>query len=212
MHRTIGIILKREDFRERDERVVLYTKNFGKISVITKGVKRIEAKLRGNLDIFNFVDIIFVEGSHFFILIGIDLKERFYSIEKNPSIYSAALSIVRIVDGIFEENLPDEDFFEFILHTIRRIDEYGGKAQDGVDLYSWLLFKKFQLAVVKNQGYGMDTEKISDNARALLAILDGKKRESVRLARRDLLSLEDLFVKKFLYLFSVRAPSWLPKT
>ena len=58
MYTARGIILKREDFREWDERVFLYTREFGKMSVVAKGTKRIEAKLRGNLDIFNFVDII----------------------------------------------------------------------------------------------------------------------------------------------------------
>ncbi|MBI1888789.1 MAG: recombination protein O N-terminal domain-containing protein, partial [Candidatus Spechtbacteria bacterium] len=72
MYSTKGIILHREDFRERDERVVLYTKDFGKISVVVKGVKRIEAKLRGNVDIFNVVDITFVEGAYFLILTGIE--------------------------------------------------------------------------------------------------------------------------------------------
>ena len=43
MYAAQGVILKREDFRERDERVVLYTKEFWKLSVIAKGTKRIQA-------------------------------------------------------------------------------------------------------------------------------------------------------------------------
>ena len=89
------MVRRREDFRERDERVVLYTREFGKISVIAKGVKRIEAKLRGNLDIFNLADITFVQGSYFSILTGVDLKERFLHIVNSPATYNAALAAAK---------------------------------------------------------------------------------------------------------------------
>lgn len=223
MHLAQGIILRREDFRERDERVILYTREFGKISVIAKGVKRIEAKLRGNLDIFNLVDIIFIQGFHSFILTGIDLKERFLNIANSPATYNAALAATKIVDNVFEENLPDrqmgmrdEGFFDQILYVVKKLDEFAAKTESSRDLetHSWLLAKKLQMNVLNHQGFSscppVQNIKLSKNAALLLKMLEGGNRESVRLTKQDFIRIEDMFTRQFAYLFNFKSPSWIP--
>jgi len=218
MYSAQGIILKREDFKERDERVVLYTKEFGKISVVAKGTKRIEAKLRGNLDIFNFVDIIFVEGKNFFILTGIDTQGRFSDIIKDPYIYGAAVSCARSIEDIFEENLRDRNLFNFFRKTLEKLHESAHGEE--TSLHAWLIQKKFQMTILENQGYGRSTEKIlpdytkklSKNSLILLEMLKGAKHPSVRLSRRELWDIEKAFVNIFEYIFRYRFSSWIPIT
>jgi recombinational DNA repair protein (RecF pathway) len=217
MHSTCGIILRREDFRERDERITLYTRDFGKISVIAKGLKRIEAKLRGNLDIFNFVDIIFVEGKNFYILTGVDLKERFFSIIKDNYIYGSALSVVRTVEYIYEEDVRDKEFFENFLFTVRKLGEYfsgreGSQPSVQSGLYSWFLLKKFQMVILENQGYSINSKNnennLSKNSTVLLKMLKGGRSFGVRLSKKDFLDIEEFFIKKFAYLFNYKVSSW----
>jgi len=222
MHSTCGIILKREDFRERDERVTLYTRDFGKISVIAKGLKRIEAKLRGNLDIFNFVDIIFVEGVNFYILTGVDLKSNFSSITKDSSVYSAALSAAQAVSYIFEERAKDKDFFDALCFTIKKLNEYASGNPSRASLYSWLLLKKFQMVILENQGYKVNKESLSKNSELLFQMLKGSSHSSVSLSKQDFLNIEDSFTRSFEYFFSAgggsafggnfKFSSWIPST
>jgi len=222
MHSAQGIILKREDFRERDERIILYTKEFGKISVIAKGTKRIEAKLRGNLDIFNFADIIFVKGANFFILTGIDLREGFRSIAENPHAYRAGLAALKTIESIFAENLRDDVFFDDVLYTVRKLNEFAGSGMTDKDkeLYSWLLLKKFVLKILGNQGYSITPAirsirsgrgaAFSNNAGRLIEMLNGVKHTDVRLTKQDFVSIEDMLRKQFACLFNFTAPSWVP--
>ena len=210
MHTACGIILKREDFRERDERIVLYTKEFGKLSVVAKGTKRIEAKLRGNLDIFNFVDIIFVEGAHFFILTGVETRERFLNLIKDPYIYGAAVSCARSVVDIFEENVKDKEFFKALNFTIKKLDEYTEPLAPA--LYAWLLLKKFQMTILENQGYASKEpiEKLSKNATLLLGMLRGQEHPGVRLKREEFSDIEKFFGNTFAYFFNHRISPWIP--
>ena len=218
MYSAQEIILKREDFRERDEKIFLYTKEFGKISVVAKGIKRIEAKLRGNLDIFNFVDIIFVEGKNFFILTGIDTQERFSDILKDPQAYGAAVSCAMSIVDIFEENLRDRNLFNFFRKTLEKLHECAQTQDPG--LHAWLIQKKFQMTILENQGYSMRAEKIlpdytkklSKNSLILLEMLRGTKHPSVRLSRRELWDIEKAFVNIFEYIFRYRFFSWIPIT
>jgi len=213
MYSAQGIILRREDFRERDERIVLYTKEFGKLSVIAKGTKRIEAKLRGNLDLFNLVDIIFVEGAYFPILTGVELRDRFPALGKSDaSIYSVALSVARIVVDIFEENQKEKDFFDFFLFVIQKLDEHAKGEQ--ASLYSWLLLKKFEMHVLESQGHGIEWAKwgVSKNALRLLEMLRNEAHTSVRVPREDFARIEEAFGKIFAYFFNYRVPFWTPLT
>ena len=214
MYSAQGIILKREDFREKDERVVLYTKEFGKISVIAKGAKRIEAKLRGSLDIFNFVDIIFVEGRHFFILTGVEIQERFSNLIKNPYGYSAVFSMSNSLLHIFEENSRDEDFFDFVYGAVKKLDEFDPNSS----LHPWLLLKKFQLKVLENQGYKIDEKilsslnikKPSSNAAIFFGMLQGSDRADVCLSKKDFSDIEGTFMDIFSYIFNYRVAQWIP--
>ncbi len=214
MYTTQGIILKREDFREKDEKVFLYTKKFGKIAVVAKGTKRIEAKLRGNLDIFNFVDIIFVEGKQFYILTGIDTRDRFNSLTKNPKIYIAALSAASAVVNIFEENARDNEFFNHFYSILNRLDQYGrNKSKLEISLHAWLILKKFQMDILENQGHLMREPsrlKLSENATLLLEMLRGERRRSVRLTSQEFMSIEDMFGNMFAYFFNHRISPWIP--
>lgn len=222
MHSAQGIILRREDFRERDEKVVLYTKEFGKISIVAKGTKRIGAKLRGNLDIFNFVDIIFVEGRNFFILTNIDTREKFSNIIKNPHIYGAALSVTEMTWDIFQEMARDEEFFEALRSTLTKLNKYGGDELSGQEssLYSWLILKKFQSILLGNQGYSMNIsemfsqsgKKLSKSSVMLLEMFDGADHSGVRLSQGEIWDIERVFFNTFEYIFNYTPSLWIPVT
>lgn len=210
MRATQGIIFQRQDFRERDERVVLYTRDSGKISLIAKGTKRIEAKLRGNLDLLNLVDIIFVEGAYFPILTGVELRDRFPALAKDASLYSAALSIARIVTDVFGERQKDEDFFDSLRFTIQKLGKFAKDPQP--NLYPWLLLKKFEILVLESQGHApsFTSSGMSKNALQLVGMLRGQGHFSVRVTHKDLTKIEDVLGKMFAYFFNYRIPSWTP--
>lgn len=180
MHATAGIILKREEFRERDERISLYTKNFGKLSVVAKGTRRIEAKLRGGIDTFNLADIIFVEGSKFPILTSIDTHKRFLNIGRSAHVYRASLLATSMIIDIFEERLPDPNFFNELHAFLEKLD----KCDDATD--SWMLLKNFQIKILENQGYGIENKS------------------------GDLSEMEELLVRAYETNFNYKISSWLP--
>ena len=49
MHFTDGIILKKDQYREADFLITVLTKDFGKIRLAARGVRKQEAKLRGHI-------------------------------------------------------------------------------------------------------------------------------------------------------------------
>lgn len=217
-----GIILRIDDFRERDLRSVLYTKQLGKLELIAKGAKRIEAKLRGNLDILNFIEAGFVEGKNFNILTSADLLDSFPGIVKNVHTYRAALAAVNIVDSIFRENAQDPRFFEVLHYTLDKLDEYSIESFRVSVLYSWLLVKKFEAKVLEGQGYGrgfgdnslmseLDNKlQLSHNSALLLRMLSGEDIQSVKMSQKDFSNIENVFSRAFRHIFNYNPHSWVP--
>ncbi|OGZ58145.1 MAG: DNA repair protein RecO [Candidatus Spechtbacteria bacterium RIFCSPHIGHO2_02_FULL_43_15b] len=226
MHSTQGIILKIHNFREHDERVILYTKDAGKLSVVAKGAKKIEAKLRGNLDLFNLVDVSFVPGVNFNILTSVDLTKKFLSIGSNVDTYKSALSMSYITDNIFDENAKDEEFFDMLKYSMEKLNEYGKESEYLASLYSWLLLKKFQMKILETEGYednlftgharaNLGEElagkfKLSGNSLLLMDMLRGKTVKSVTLSKNDMRNIENIFTRLFAYIFSCKLNPWMP--
>jgi len=210
---TQAIILKREDFRERDERIFLYTKDLGRITIVARGIRRIEAKLRGNLDIFNLVDIIFVEGASFPILTGVEMHKRFENLSRDISSYRAALAATNIVLYTFEERAKD-NFFGILYTALNKLDEFSALYGPKARLYSWLLLKKFQLAVLHEQGYDIE------NSHSLITMLqynsggvlsgEGAKYKNANIAEKDFREVEESICRAFAYHFNYKIPKWLP--
>lgn len=198
MRHTEAIILKREDFRERDERISLYTKDFGKITLVAKGIRRIEAKLRGNLDIFNFVDIIFVEGLKYPILTAIDARERFDNLACDPFLYKASLGVTTLIADIFEERLTDRDFFDILYCALSKLDRCANARNASRSLCSWALLKKFQLKVLDTQGYSAGSQS------SALQKIQGESFEGLRVSLADCEEIENSLSSAFAYHFNYR--------
>lgn len=62
MIKTRAIVLSKKDFHDYDALVSFYSLDFGKTTLIARGVKRSSAKLAGHLEPFNLVDLMIIKG------------------------------------------------------------------------------------------------------------------------------------------------------
>ncbi len=67
-HYTKAIVLGREPRNEFDETISLYTKKLGKISAISKSIRKITSKLSGHLVKGNLVDVRVLDNDSFQII------------------------------------------------------------------------------------------------------------------------------------------------
>ncbi len=63
-----GIVLTRIPFREYDEVISLITREYGRVDVIAKGIKKITSKLSAHLEPFSLVSFDLVQGKELVIL------------------------------------------------------------------------------------------------------------------------------------------------
>lgn len=117
----LAVVLSRNNIREFDQLVSLYTKEHGKIEVLAKGIKKITSKNSSNLETFSVVDIEVAEGKEINHLIRVQSVRLFKNIYNDfdkifLAGYGASLAHQHILVGERDDRVFDflRSFFEFL--------------------------------------------------------------------------------------------------
>ena len=82
-HRTSGFILKKVDRKETDQLLTIYTKDFGKLEILAKAIRKISSKLKSGAEIFYLSEIEFIQGKTRKTLTDAILIEKFENLRKD---------------------------------------------------------------------------------------------------------------------------------
>jgi len=106
--KTNGIILRKTNYAEADRIFVILTKEFGKISAIAKGVRKVKSKLGGHLEFFSKINFEFYKSSNN-DLYRINEAESVVvnkNIVQNLELMKTSYKIIRLINQFTEENYP----------------------------------------------------------------------------------------------------------
>ena len=120
---TEAIVLDKEDLRDYDQRIHLYTSDLGKVSAKTVSSRKILSKLAAHLEPLNLVTARFVSRGDGFDARGLQLVDAL-SIDSAPVLKSdfqelaGAIKICELVRQSIPSGIPDESLWDFF-QTIR---------------------------------------------------------------------------------------------
>ena len=115
-YNSLGIILKKYDFRESDSFFSIYTRDFGKIEAVARGVKKIKSKLAGHLDYFSIIDLMVANGKNLNHISGAVAVKNFLNIRQNFIKTNFVFYCLEITDYFIKQNKKDEKIF-FLLQN-----------------------------------------------------------------------------------------------
>lgn len=122
-YKTIGIILKRENFRENDRLITIYTRDYGKIETIACGTRKIKSKLAGHLEPFTLVDLIIVKGKNFDRIIGGKTINSFCNLKFDLTKIKQGTQILKTVDAMTKVHFKDEKIFRLLRKALEIIEK-----------------------------------------------------------------------------------------
>lgn len=119
-----GILIKRKDFRETSLLVTFFTKEFGKIKGIIKGVRKDPKKIASNLSLCSLNDIQFYKSrnSELDLISQCDLKNDYSFIRKDIKKVSLASYILEFADSIMPLHDSNQKIFDLLLNSLRSIE------------------------------------------------------------------------------------------
>jgi len=126
LYKTEGIVLKSTEFEEADKIVTIYTKNYGKISAIAKGIRKIKSKFGSSLEILTHSIFLIYKGRNIDIVSQTEILESFFSTSKEVIKFAFAVNCVEMVNKLTEEreiNIGLFNLLKEVLHYLRKTDD-----------------------------------------------------------------------------------------
>ena len=103
---TEAFVLKKRERGEADQNITLYTKEFGKIDLLGKGIRKIDSKLKSGIDEYSKIYIEFIETSKRKTLVEAKNISKFLSFKKEGKI-ELIEKIKELVDNLIKEEEKD---------------------------------------------------------------------------------------------------------
>ncbi len=122
LYKTEGIVLKSMEYEEANKIVTIYTKNYGKISAIAKGVRKTKSKFGSSLEILTHSVFLLYKGRNIDIVSQTEILESFFSASKEVIKFAFAANCVEIVNKLTEEreiNIGLFNLLKEVLHYLR---------------------------------------------------------------------------------------------
>lgn len=186
LYKTEGIILFQKSFGEADRLLTVFSKDYGKMQVIAKGVRKVTSRKAGSLDTFNHVWLVLAQGRNLDLITEVAVKETFSRWRKNLVGVGMAYYLAELVKRLTAEGQENEAVFELLREFLGRIGKEKPKK----------LIRGFEEKLLSELGFGVP-ERLRSKDGSLVAfieeILEGeiKSREVLR-QLREILSSEEV--------------------
>jgi len=126
LYKTEGIVLKSIEYQEADKIVTIYTKDYGKITAIAKGVRKTKSKFGSSLEILTYSIFLFYKGRNLDIVSQTEILESFFSTSKEVIKFAFAANCVEVVNRLTEEreiNIGLFNLLKEVLHYLRESND-----------------------------------------------------------------------------------------
>ncbi len=144
-YRTQGIVLKKVDRKEADQLFSIYTKDFGRLEILGKAIRKISSKLRAGIDLFYLSEIEFIQGKAHKTLTDAILIEKFKNLSRDLEKSTIALEISEVLDALIHGQEPDERIWNLLVETFRDLDKLDTKKRNPKIIYHYFFWNFLSL-------------------------------------------------------------------
>lgn len=140
---SAAIVLRKYDFSESSQTAAIFTRDFGKIRVIAKGIKKKSRAFEGALDLLEVGTAAWLERRSrqgLCILTEWRQDRSFAGIRANLNAYYAGLHLAELLDGLTEDFDPHPVLFDGLVRALAGLAGPDGAA--GATAYQFLLLRE----------------------------------------------------------------------
>jgi len=145
-YKTEGIILKRMSFGEADKILTIYTKHYGKIRAVAKGIRKIKSRKGGNVELFNQSIVFLIRGRNLDILTEAQVINSFKAWRHNLEMVVLAYYFCELVDKLTPDGQANGYLYDILRSFLGKIGQEG---------YLGGLARSFEEKVLIELGFGI---------------------------------------------------------
>lgn len=150
--RTDAIVIGKRNFRENDRIITFYTRIYGKLTALVKGIRKMENRFGSALELFTYNEILLWEKKKgdLLILTQCQTKESFFKIRSDLKKIASALYLIDLAGELTKEKDKNIDIFNLLfafLHLLENTGKYG------------TIISSFELRLLYTLGFGPELDK-----------------------------------------------------
>lgn len=134
-----GIVLARKNYGEADRILVVFTRKFGKLSFIAKGIRRPTSRKRGHLEVFNYFKFSASKGRGLDIITEAEVIYSYQKIRKNLKKTALSYYMTEVLGKVLHENEPHEEIFLLMLQNLDKVSKESNLKQIRLEFIEKLL-------------------------------------------------------------------------
>lgn len=138
-YRTKGFVFKKDQMNESDQTFSVFTKDFGRLELKAKAIRKITSKLRSGIDIFYFSELEFIQGKNNKTLTDAVKIKKFDANSRTLN------KISDVLDNFIKGQEKDERTFELLNEIFEKLNNK-------------LAFQYFFWNFVSLQGYHLEVK------------------------------------------------------
>lgn len=121
-YQTEAIVIKRINIGEADKLLTLYTRTYGKIVVIAKGVRKIHSRKASHVELFNYIKAMMANGKRLDIIQQAEKIISFDNLRTKLERTLQAYRVVEVIDRVCMEQDVNSWIFFLLFKTLRDIN------------------------------------------------------------------------------------------
>jgi DNA repair protein RecO (recombination protein O) len=153
-YRTQGIVIKKESRGEADQLFTVFTKNFGKVEIIGKAIRKISSKLRSGIDIFYLIELEFIQAKNRKTLTDAVLIDKFENLKKDLGSWETACRISKLFEDFVRGQEPDIKIWELLLDSFKKLNDTKKISVKPEIIYYYFFWKFFAFSGYSPELYG----------------------------------------------------------
>lgn len=160
---TKAIVLSRTVYGESDRIINVLTPDQGKLTLMTRGVRKVKSRLAGGIELFSINDISYIKGrGEIGTLISARLDKHFIKILSDINRVQIGYELIKLTNKTTEDH-PEAEYFYLLEETFT--------ALNNLDIESELIRYWFEARLIKLAGhepnliYDYDNEKLNEISR-----------------------------------------------
>ena len=126
-YRYTAIILKKKEIGETDRLYTVYTKEAGKLKLVARGVRKLEAKLASQLETMNIVSLSVQRGRGQGKISGAIAEESLLSVRRDEATVFEILQALNVFERLVGLEEKDEELFSLLERFLRTAEELVAK-------------------------------------------------------------------------------------
>jgi len=175
-YKSEGVVLLRRVYGEADRILVVYSRDFGKHSLMAKGVRRPSSRKRGHVEIFSKINFSAVKGKGMDLITEADLIDNYSMIRKSLKKATVGYYFCEVIEKVTREGEKNEELYNLLIGYLEDL-------VDGEELTE--MRKEFVREVLISIGFWPMTKEMVDPDKVLAEVTE-REMASARVGKKML--------------------------